>query len=73
MRFLELMDDKNTQSQGNGIGGNNSNDPITQLGGQAVILAVLIIIKLSAQCCGVDASNEGEVSNSSFFRLHEAF
>ena len=31
MSLLELMDDK--QSQGNGIGGNNNSDPITQLGG----------------------------------------
>jgi hypothetical protein len=51
----------------------DSRDPVTRLGGQACILGALILFKLFAQCFGVDSSNDGEISNSSIFRLHEAF
>ena len=59
----------NTRSEGEDGG----SDPITQLGGQSCIIAALVVIKLLAQCTGVDSSNDGEISNRSFFRLHEAF
>lgn len=59
----------NTRSEGE----DGASDPITQLGGQSCIIAALVVIKLLAQCTGVDSSNDGEISNRSFFRLHEAF
>jgi len=46
---------------------------MTQLGGMGIIFLTLIMIKLFAQCLGVDSSYDDEPSNSSFFRLHEAF
>jgi predicted ferric reductase len=46
---------------------------MTYLGGQACILGALIVLKFAAQCFGVDSPNDGESSNTSYFRLHEAF
>jgi len=48
-------------------------DPMTNLGGQTIVMILLVAIKACAQCTGVDSPNDGELSNSSMFRLHEAF
>ena len=43
------------------------------LGGISVILISLVLLKLLIQCFGVDSNSEEEPSNTSYFRLHEAF
>lgn len=52
---------------------NEEGDPMTVLGGISLILAALVLIKITIQCFGVDSTNEDEPSNNSYFRLHEAF
>jgi len=46
---------------------------MTNLGGQGFVLVCIVLVKVWAQCSGVDSPNEGEVNDGSRFRLHEAF
>jgi len=46
---------------------------MTDLGAQVFVLLVLVLIKIWAQCTGVDYPNENEIAASSKWRLHEAF
>jgi hypothetical protein len=69
-----MVDYSSTKETKSSSANNEDNrDPVTRLGGQAFIILALILLKLFAQCFGVDSSNDGEISNSSIFRLHEAF
>jgi hypothetical protein len=36
-------------------------------------MLLIVLTKLWAQCTGVDSPNDGELSSSSTFQLHEAF
>mmetsp|Transcript_13312 Transcript_13312/g.22610 ORF Transcript_13312/g.22610 Transcript_13312/m.22610 type:complete len:367 (-) Transcript_13312:1119-2219(-) len=53
--------------------GASDTDPMTNLGGQCFVVLLLVFIKIWAQCTGVDVPNDGELNNSSTWRLHEAF
>jgi hypothetical protein len=48
-------------------------DPMTNLGGQAAVVLLIVLVKLCAQCTGVDHPNEGEINDGSKYKLHEAF
>lgn len=74
MNSFEISEySSNRETKSNSSNNEDSRDPVTKLGGQGFILFCLILLKLFAQCFGVDSSNDGEISNKSFFRLHEAF
>lgn len=51
----------------------DSNDPMTNLGGQTIVLLMLVLVKVFAQFFGIDDQNDGEINKKSTFRLHEAF
>ena len=46
---------------------------MTNLGGQAIVALLVLLIKIWAQCSGVDVNNENEISDGSTWRLHPAF
>ena len=46
---------------------------MTSLGGQSILLACLIVLKLIMYLLGADKENNDEPSNNSYFRLHESF
>ena len=48
-------------------------DMLTPLGAQAAVLLLVVLVKIWAQCTGLDSPNDGEISSSSSWRLHEAF
>lgn len=46
---------------------------MTNIGAQAIVVLLIVLVKLCTQCTGVDSPNEGEINDGSRFRLHEAF
>lgn len=46
---------------------------MTSLGGQAIVLSCLIVLKLTTELLGADVADNDHPANQSYFRLHEAF
>ena len=46
---------------------------MTNLGGQCFVLLCLVLIKVWAQCTGVDSPNDNEITASDTWKLHDAF
>jgi len=71
-RLSELFDTMLLELQGSDKADKKA-DPMTNLGGQTLVMLALVGIKFWAQCCGVDSPNEGEISNKDTYKLHDAF
>jgi hypothetical protein len=71
-RLAELFDTMLLELQGSDKA-DKAADPMTNLGGQTLVMLALVGIKFWAQCCGVDSPNEGEISNKDTYKLHDAF
>lgn len=51
-----------------------TSDPMTLLGWQAIVLASIIVFKFTTtELLKADSQNINDPSNTSYFRLHEAF
>ena len=64
--MLGLGDDSSSTADSD-----DSSDTLTPLGSQTMILFMIVILKIFAQCFGID--DEGELAKKSTFKLHDAF
>jgi hypothetical protein len=51
----------------------STSDPMTNLGGQCFVMLCIVLIKVWAQCTGVDSPNDNEITASDTWKLHDAF
>ena len=51
----------------------DASDPMPNIGAQCFVMLSIVLIKVWAQCTGVDSPNDNEITASDTWKLHDAF